>query len=124
MDVHYCVAAGLVPEELRSRVLECEARWIEWRALGCVDEDESCLLAAKRLPRGAAFWSATEASFWTRGTLTRDSSTPCSHALEGPIPPPLSARERQTTSGPINPSCQPFAKARQIQKIASPSQES
>ncbi len=40
VDVQYCVAVGVVPDEIRPRVLECEAQWDEWRALGCVaDED-------------------------------------------------------------------------------------
>ena len=41
VDVQYCVAVGLVPDELRSRVLECEAQWTEWEALGCAVEDET-----------------------------------------------------------------------------------
>ena len=38
VDVHYCMAVELVPEELLAPVLECEAQWDEWRALGCVVE--------------------------------------------------------------------------------------
>ena len=41
VDVHYCVAVGLIPEELVSRVPECDAQWSEWRALGCVNDDAS-----------------------------------------------------------------------------------
>ena len=40
VDVHYCVAVRLIPDELRPRVLQCEAQWDEWRALGCVVEDD------------------------------------------------------------------------------------
>ena len=40
VDVEYCVAVGLVPDELLPRVLECEAQWDEWCALGCVVEDD------------------------------------------------------------------------------------
>lgn len=36
VDVQYCVAVGLVPDEILARVLECEVQWNEWRALGCV----------------------------------------------------------------------------------------
>ncbi len=40
VDVQYCVAVGVIPDGVRPRVLECEAQWDEWRALGCVaDED-------------------------------------------------------------------------------------
>ena len=42
----YCVSAQLVPEKLRPRVLECEAQWHEWRALGCITEDESLFAGA------------------------------------------------------------------------------
>ena len=41
VDVQYCVAAGLLPDALRSRVLGCEAQWEEWRALGCIRDAES-----------------------------------------------------------------------------------
>ena len=40
VDVQYCVAVRLVPDEFLPRVLECEAQWDEWRALGCVVEDD------------------------------------------------------------------------------------
>ncbi|MDE2974677.1 MAG: site-specific DNA-methyltransferase [Gemmatimonadota bacterium] len=43
VDVQYCVAVGLVPDELRPGILECEAQWDEWRALGCVVEDDGLL---------------------------------------------------------------------------------
>ena len=41
VDVHYCVAVRLIPEELLAAVLECEAQWREWDALGCADEDDT-----------------------------------------------------------------------------------
>lgn len=41
IDVQYCVAAGLLPQELVPRVLTCDAQWEEWRALGCIHDDES-----------------------------------------------------------------------------------
>jgi adenine-specific DNA-methyltransferase len=45
VDVHYCVAAGMIPEELLSRVLDCDAQWGEWRALGCVRDDDTMFAA-------------------------------------------------------------------------------
>ena len=41
VDVQYCVAAALLPDALRSRVLECEAQWEEWCDLGCIRDTES-----------------------------------------------------------------------------------
>ncbi len=41
VDVQYCVAARLLPEELHPYVLECDEQWNEWRALGCLPNDES-----------------------------------------------------------------------------------
>ena len=41
VDVHHCVAVGLVPTELLSTVLECEAQWGEWREFGCVGDDNT-----------------------------------------------------------------------------------
>ena len=41
VDVHYCVAAGLIPDELLARVPECDAQWTEWRSLGCVNDADS-----------------------------------------------------------------------------------
>ena len=41
VDVNYCVTAEFIPEKLVPRVLKCEAQWEEWRALGCITEDES-----------------------------------------------------------------------------------
>ena len=41
VDTQYCVAAGLIPEQLISCVLECEAQWKEWHTLGCVSDDHS-----------------------------------------------------------------------------------
>ncbi|WP_420637277.1 site-specific DNA-methyltransferase [Candidatus Palauibacter sp.] len=41
VDAQYCVAVRLLPEELRSRVLECEAQWDEWRSLGCIVDDDT-----------------------------------------------------------------------------------
>ena len=41
VDVQYCVAVGLIPGELLARVLECEAQWREWDALGCGGEDDT-----------------------------------------------------------------------------------
>ncbi len=41
VDVQYCVAAALLPDALRSFVLECEAQWEEWRDLGCTRDAES-----------------------------------------------------------------------------------
>ena len=41
VEAQYCVAAGLLTDELRSRVMECEEQWNEWRALGCLRDDGS-----------------------------------------------------------------------------------
>ena len=41
VDVQYCVAAGLIPRQLLSQVVECEAQWKAWRVLGCVADDDS-----------------------------------------------------------------------------------
>ena len=41
VDANYCVAADFIPAKLRSRVVKCEAQWEEWRALGCIAEDQS-----------------------------------------------------------------------------------
>lgn len=41
VDVHYCVVMRLLPEALKSCVLECDAQWDEWRALGCIGEEDS-----------------------------------------------------------------------------------
>ena len=41
LDAQYCVAAGLVPEKLVPRVLECRAQWDEWRALGCIGDEDT-----------------------------------------------------------------------------------
>ena len=41
VDVNYCVAVGLIPVELLGPVLECEAQWREWDALGCGGEDDT-----------------------------------------------------------------------------------
>ena len=41
VDVQYCVAVGAVPDEVRPGILECEAQWEEWRALGCVPDDDT-----------------------------------------------------------------------------------
>ena len=41
VDVQYCVAVRLLPEELQARVAECDKQWAEWRALGCLPNDES-----------------------------------------------------------------------------------
>ena len=41
VDVHYCVAVVLLPEELLPAVLECEPQWREWDALGCAGEDDT-----------------------------------------------------------------------------------
>ena len=46
VDVQYCVAVGLMPGRLLSQVVECEAQWDEWRALGCIAEDESVFAGA------------------------------------------------------------------------------
>ena len=43
VDVQYCLAVGLVPEEHLPVVVECEAQWDEWRALGCVTDDATLL---------------------------------------------------------------------------------
>ena len=51
VDAQHCVAAGLVPEELVPRVLECDAQWEEWRALGCVSDDDT-LFASGDDPAG------------------------------------------------------------------------
>ena len=40
-DVHYCVAVRLIPDELLPDVLACDAQWREWRALGCVSDDDT-----------------------------------------------------------------------------------
>ena len=40
VDVQYCVAVGVIPDDVRPRVLECEAQWDEWSAQGCVVEDD------------------------------------------------------------------------------------
>ena len=40
VDVQYCVVVGVIPDDVRHRVLECKAQWDEWRALGCVLEDD------------------------------------------------------------------------------------
>ena len=40
VDVGYCVAVALVPEELVPRVVACEAQWEEWRAMGCAGVQE------------------------------------------------------------------------------------
>ena len=44
VDVQYCVAVRLVPDELLPRVLECEALWEEWRALGCAGDDDTLFI--------------------------------------------------------------------------------
>lgn len=41
VDVHYCVAVGLIPPELLTTVLKCEAQWREWRDFGCIGDDDS-----------------------------------------------------------------------------------
>ena len=41
VDVHYCVAVGKISEDLLAHILECEAQWREWDALGCADEDDT-----------------------------------------------------------------------------------
>ena len=51
VESQYCVAVGLVPDELRARVLECEPQWEEWRALGCVSDDDT-LFASGDDPAG------------------------------------------------------------------------
>ena len=43
LDVHYCVAAQEIPEELLSPVLECEAQWREWDALRCASDGRHAL---------------------------------------------------------------------------------
>ncbi|WP_423928021.1 hypothetical protein [Candidatus Palauibacter sp.] len=45
--VQYCVAVRLLPEELRSRVLECDAQWDEWCSLGCIVDDDSLFAAGE-----------------------------------------------------------------------------
>ncbi len=45
VDANYCVAVGLLPEELIARVLECDAQWEEWRALGCVSDDDTLFVS-------------------------------------------------------------------------------
>ena len=51
VDTQYCVAAGIVPEELVPWVLECDAQWKEWRALGCISDEET-LFASGDDPAG------------------------------------------------------------------------
>ncbi len=41
VDTQYCVQVGLVHKELLSSVLKCEPQWEEWRALGCIGEDDT-----------------------------------------------------------------------------------
>ena len=41
VNVGYCVAVGVMPDELRASVLECEAQWDEWRTLGCVSDHDT-----------------------------------------------------------------------------------
>ena len=36
VDPQYCIAVGLVPDELVQSVMECAAQWKEWRNLGCI----------------------------------------------------------------------------------------
>ncbi len=41
VGVDYCVAVGLIPEELLTPILACEAQWGEWDALGCAGNDDT-----------------------------------------------------------------------------------
>ena len=43
VDTQYCVAVGLAPEGIVPRILECAAQWEEWRALGCIGDDDTLL---------------------------------------------------------------------------------
>ena len=39
VDVQFCVAIGLISEELFSHIVKCDAQWQEWRSLGCLGDD-------------------------------------------------------------------------------------
>jgi len=39
VDPQYCIAVGLIPDELVPGVLECAAQWQEWRDLGFISGD-------------------------------------------------------------------------------------
>ena len=41
VDTQYCVAVGLVPEDLLPAVLECEPQWKEWHDLGCISDNDT-----------------------------------------------------------------------------------
>ena len=45
VDVQYCVAIWLVPEELIPQVLECQAQWDEWRVLGCLSDEYTLFIS-------------------------------------------------------------------------------
>ncbi len=55
IDVQYCVAVGLVPKRLLPLVLQCEAQWDEWCALGCVQNDASLFTSGDRMAARRAF---------------------------------------------------------------------
>ena len=43
VDPQYLVAVRQLSAELRARVVQCEAQWNEWRALGCIREDDTMI---------------------------------------------------------------------------------